>query len=45
MIQVLRRVTIIFLAVLAPTPPGAAQNYPDRVVRIVNPYPPEARSM
>ena len=40
MIQVLRRVTIIFLAVLAPTPPGAAQNYPDRVVRIVNPYPP-----
>jgi tripartite-type tricarboxylate transporter receptor subunit TctC len=40
MIQVLRRVTIIFLAVLAPTAPGAAQNYPDRVVRIVNPYPP-----
>ena len=40
MIQVLRRVTIIFLAVLALTAPGAAQNYPDRVVRIVNPYPP-----
>jgi tripartite-type tricarboxylate transporter receptor subunit TctC len=40
MIQVLRRVTIIFLAVLAPTAPGVAQNYPDRVVRIVNPYPP-----
>jgi tripartite-type tricarboxylate transporter receptor subunit TctC len=40
MIQVLRRVTIIFLAVLAPTAPDAAQNYPDRVVRIVNPYPP-----
>ena len=40
MIQVLRRVTIIFLAVLAPTTPGAAQDYPDRVVRIVNPYPP-----
>jgi tripartite-type tricarboxylate transporter receptor subunit TctC len=40
MIQVLRRVTIIFLAVLALTAPGVAQNYPDRVVRIVNPYPP-----
>src|SRR3979490_1979519 len=40
MIQVLRRVTIIFLAVLALTAPGAAQSYPDRVVRIVNPYPP-----
>ena len=40
MIQVLRRVTIIFLAVLVLTAPGAAQNYPDRVVRIVNPYPP-----
>jgi tripartite-type tricarboxylate transporter receptor subunit TctC len=33
-------VTIIFLAVLALTAPGVAQNYPDRVVRIVNPYPP-----
>ena len=40
MIQILRRVTIIFLAVLVLTAPGAAQNYPDRVVRIVNPYPP-----
>ena len=40
MIQILRRVTIIFLAVLALTAPGVAQNYPDRVVRIVNPYPP-----
>jgi len=40
MIQVLCRVTILFLAVLVLTAPGAAQNYPDRVVRIVNPYPP-----
>ena len=40
MIQVLRRLTILFLAMLAPTVPAAAQSYPDRVVRIVNPYPP-----
>jgi tripartite-type tricarboxylate transporter receptor subunit TctC len=40
MIQVLCRVTILFLAVLVLTAPGAAQNYPDRVVRIINPYPP-----
>ena len=34
------RFTIIVLALLAPTAPGAAQSYPERVVRIVNPYPP-----
>ena len=39
-VQVLRRFTFIVLAVLALTAPGAAQNYPERVVRIVNPYPP-----
>jgi tripartite-type tricarboxylate transporter receptor subunit TctC len=31
---------MIFLAGLALTAPGAAENYPERVVRIVNPYPP-----
>ena len=40
MIQILRRVTIIFLAALALTGPSAAESYPERVVRIVNPYPP-----
>jgi tripartite-type tricarboxylate transporter receptor subunit TctC len=34
------RFTIIVLALLAPAAPGAAQGYPERVVRIVNPYPP-----
>jgi tripartite-type tricarboxylate transporter receptor subunit TctC len=32
--------TIIVLALLALTAPGVAQNYPERVVRIINPYPP-----
>jgi tripartite-type tricarboxylate transporter receptor subunit TctC len=40
MVKVLRRVTIVFLAVLGLTAPSAAENYPERVVRIVNPYPP-----
>jgi tripartite-type tricarboxylate transporter receptor subunit TctC len=35
-----RRFTIIVLALLALTAQGAAQNYPERVVRIINPYPP-----
>jgi tripartite-type tricarboxylate transporter receptor subunit TctC len=32
--------TIVGLALLALTAQGVAQNYPERVVRIVNPYPP-----
>ena len=40
MSQLLRRSTIVVLALLALPAPGAAQNYPERVVRIVNPYPP-----
>ena len=35
-----RRVTIVVLALLALTAQCVAQNYPKRVVRIVNPYPP-----
>jgi tripartite-type tricarboxylate transporter receptor subunit TctC len=40
MSHVTRRLTIAVLALLALTAQGAAQNYPERVVRIVNPYPP-----
>jgi tripartite-type tricarboxylate transporter receptor subunit TctC len=40
MSQVTRRLTIVVLALLALTAQGVAQNYPERVVRIVNPYPP-----
>ena len=40
MSHVLHRLTIIVLALFGMTAPGAAQNYPERVVRIVNPYPP-----
>jgi tripartite-type tricarboxylate transporter receptor subunit TctC len=40
MSYVARRLTIIVLALLALTAPGVAQNYPERVVRIINPYPP-----
>ena len=40
MSHVLHRVPIIVLALLALIAPGEAQNYPERVVRIVNPYPP-----
>jgi len=32
--------TIVVLALLALTARGVAQNYPERVVRIINPYPP-----
>jgi tripartite-type tricarboxylate transporter receptor subunit TctC len=40
MSHVARRVMIVVLALLALTEQGVAQNYPERVVRIVNPYPP-----
>jgi tripartite-type tricarboxylate transporter receptor subunit TctC len=40
MSHVTPRLTIAVLALLALTAQGAAQNYPERVVRIVNPYPP-----
>jgi tripartite-type tricarboxylate transporter receptor subunit TctC len=40
MAYVVCRFTIVFLALLALTAPSAAENYPERVVRIVNPYPP-----
>jgi tripartite-type tricarboxylate transporter receptor subunit TctC len=32
--------SILALSIFALTAPAAAQNYPDRVVRIINPYPP-----
>ena len=40
MSHVTRRLTIVVLALLALTARGVAQNYPERVVRIINPYPP-----
>jgi tripartite-type tricarboxylate transporter receptor subunit TctC len=40
MVQVARRFTFIVLALVALTARGEAQDYPDRVVRIINPYPP-----
>jgi tripartite-type tricarboxylate transporter receptor subunit TctC len=40
MSYVARRLTIIIVALLALPAESAAQNYPERVVRIVNPYPP-----
>src|SRR5262245_50706095 len=40
MSPVTHRLTIVVLALLALTAEGVAQNYPERVVRIVNPYPP-----
>ena len=40
MLQVVRRVAIVVVSVIGLSAPSAAQNYPDRVVRIVNPYPP-----
>src|SRR5919201_5198092 len=40
MSQVLRLIAIAFLALLVPCLQAAAEHYPDRVVRIVNPYPP-----
>jgi tripartite-type tricarboxylate transporter receptor subunit TctC len=35
-----RRASIVALAIVVLCTPAAAQNYPDRVVRIVNPFPP-----
>ena len=40
MSRITYRLTIVVLALLALTAQGVAQNYPERVVRIVNPYPP-----
>jgi tripartite-type tricarboxylate transporter receptor subunit TctC len=40
MSNALRRFSIAVLAVFALAVPAAAQSYPDRVVRIVNPFPP-----
>lgn len=40
MSQVLRFVFIAALSLLVPTVHAAAENYPDRVVRMINPYPP-----
>ncbi len=40
MSKTLRRFSIVVLAVLTLTAQAPAQSYPDRVVRIVNPYPP-----
>ena len=40
MLQVVHRVAVIIVSVIGLSAPSAAQNYPDRVVRIVNPYPP-----
>jgi tripartite-type tricarboxylate transporter receptor subunit TctC len=40
MSRIAHRLTIVVLALLALTAQGVAQNYPERVVRIVNPYPP-----
>ena len=35
-----RQFSILALSILALTAPASAQNYPDRVVRIINPFPP-----
>jgi tripartite-type tricarboxylate transporter receptor subunit TctC len=40
MMQALRLIAVIALSSIALTGPGAGQSYPERVVRIVNPYPP-----
>jgi tripartite-type tricarboxylate transporter receptor subunit TctC len=40
MSHALRFAFIAVLSLIAPTVEAAAENYPDRVVRIVNPYPP-----
>jgi tripartite-type tricarboxylate transporter receptor subunit TctC len=40
MSQVLSFIFIVVLSLLVPTVHSAAENYPDRVVRMVNPYPP-----
>jgi tripartite-type tricarboxylate transporter receptor subunit TctC len=40
MSQILRLISIAFLSLLVPCVQATAEQYPDRVVRIVNPYPP-----
>ena len=40
MSQVLRLVAMAFLSLLVPCVQATAEHYPDRVVRIINPYPP-----
>src|SRR4029434_11236012 len=40
MLQVLRLVAMAFLSLLVPCVQATAEHYPDRVVRIINPYPP-----
>src|SRR2546423_13965239 len=40
MSHALRFAFIAVLSLIAPTVQAAAENYPDRVVRIINPYPP-----
>ena len=40
MSQISRLVSIAVVSLLVLTAPATAENYPDRVVRIVNPYPP-----
>ena len=40
MSHLLRFVSIAVLSLLVPTVQAVAENYPDRVVRIINPYPP-----
>jgi tripartite-type tricarboxylate transporter receptor subunit TctC len=40
MSQISRLVSIAVLSLLALTAQATAESYPDRVVRIVNPYPP-----
>ena len=39
-VHLLRRLSLIAVSVLALTGVAAAQNYPDRVVRLINPFPP-----
>src|SRR5229473_3058850 len=39
-VQILRAASLALVPLLAFTHPGSAQTYPDRVVHIVNPFPP-----
>src|SRR6266498_847565 len=40
MSQVLRLVAMAFLSLLVPCVQATAEHYPDRIIRIINPYPP-----
>jgi hypothetical protein len=42
MSQVLRLVAMAFLSLLVPCVHATAEHYPDRIVRVINPYPPGA---